>query len=759
MRRFVTAGFLALTVALFAGCSDQDKESPTEPSFTKDTSTECLDTEQQDLKSDIDAEIERLFDDRKSKRGAYEIVNNQVRKLCKEPIPQYHDALSMAWDFTYLVWRQMPDKLQGTEEDAANLTNMVFAFAADPSEPPLEIPDGAFLETGIVARFDPAEASPENPIIVSPESGEAALVVDDPAVFPLGTGMVTAVLSLEPGDDVVEPGGFIPGFQAYEQGYKMLLDTSPTPAGGGVIIALCVVLPAPPLVIGHLHDSSVQLLVPMDPDPESLGYIDCSGATATTGGVEFVAAPAWLQLAGRLVQPVAKLFEPKPLNAMLFAGRGLGGRTDRLSLDAGVEATINVGDTVRLSVGTDATWSSDNTGVATVGVTTGLVTGVGPGAATILAVFGTDSLTTVITVVNSTTTTVTSAPLALLGSNPQDSVSVSPAPPAGSEVELFDDRASGQQSVVVAFPDASGFVAIPANLTFEARSIHANFLGAVGFLPSSSDTVSQHVVQRFDDQASFEAFLGGSPVATQDFELDSVGTPITNLIPGQLDMTSPFETLEVWDCAGSNAAFGLDSTTRASGNGRYEMVFDTSSSNNSLAFDIAVQDPATGPALVDVNSSVGSLTLSVLNPGPSESTPVYLGVAATLDLQSVVVNEGPEVGGGPTNEEVCIDNIAIASSAIPVPVFNTLDVGISSGEGQITGGGGIVCSAPTDGGDHCSQAFVDWVTVSLIASPAPGHVFIGWTGDCTFTANPWECLVDMDTNQTVTAAFIIEPPV
>ncbi len=257
-RTLLLAGLVLFLGVLFAACAEKEPTGPEDASFKKQTPTECLDEDQQDLKEDIDLEIEELFAERKSKRGAHEIVNNMVRKLCKE---QYDDATNMAWDFFYLVWRQMPDKLTGGPEEAAALTQMVFTFASDPlGDPPLEIPDGAFEESGGVIRFDPTTATPENPIIAATTNGQAAVVIDNPNAFPPGTDMVTIALSRESDDVVTEPGEFITGFQAYPIGIQILSDAQPDPNGGGLLIALCVLDGAPAdVVIGHLHNGDVGL--------------------------------------------------------------------------------------------------------------------------------------------------------------------------------------------------------------------------------------------------------------------------------------------------------------------------------------------------------------------------------------------------------------------------------------------------------------------------------------------------------------------
>jgi hypothetical protein len=318
--------------------------------------------------------------------------------LCKN---QYEDAVNMAWDFLYFTNNKIPEKFTGDAQDAAELTSKVFRLARDPAavEDPLEIPGGAFLPTGGVVTFDPADATPEIPIVAATTNGEAAVVIDNPDAFPPGTGMVTIALSRELDDEVELPGEFIPGFQAYPEGYRILSSHEPSLTGGGVLIALCELLPSPETrVIGWLHEGNVELLVPTDPNPEALGYIDCTDAGPYAGIEGLAVGQGLIDFARRLAHPVMRLLEPKPLNAMYFKGRGLGGRTTSLSLGAPVDPIIDVGESVQLSVGTTATWTSDDIGVATVDVTTGLVTGVSPGTAVITAEFGEESWSAVIAV-------------------------------------------------------------------------------------------------------------------------------------------------------------------------------------------------------------------------------------------------------------------------------------------------------------------------------------------------------------------------
>ncbi len=68
MRRFVTAGALALFVALFTGCSDQENQTPTEPQLKK-VSNECAGLLSEEL-GYIHDDIDDVFMDRQAKRGA-----------------------------------------------------------------------------------------------------------------------------------------------------------------------------------------------------------------------------------------------------------------------------------------------------------------------------------------------------------------------------------------------------------------------------------------------------------------------------------------------------------------------------------------------------------------------------------------------------------------------------------------------------------------------------------------------------------------
>ena len=79
---------------------------------------------------------------------------------------------------------------------------------------------------------------------------------------------------------------------------------------------------------------------------------------------------------------------------------------------------------------------------------------------------------------------------------------------------------------------------------------------------------------------------------------------------------------------------------------------------------------------------------------------------------------------------------------------NVLAVAIN-GNGAVTGGSGAInCGG---GASICSANFAAGATVSLVATPALGGTFTGWTGACGGTATT--CTVSMTQSRNVTATF------
>lgn len=597
MRRVLAATVVG-TMLLFAACTDQPPTAPAETSgetlLGKRPPGNCLTADQQALTSEIRTEIEALFPGKKGPNPAIQQLNNIERKVCDG---DFADATDKAWGFLALVVSKMPDNFIGDAEESADLVSQVFALAGDPDAigGPFVIPPGAFEPTGGILTFDPTAATPESPIVVSTMNGEAAVVVDDPGIFPPGTGLVTIVLARAPGNDVTSPGGFIPGFQAYEEGYEIFSSAQPWSEGPGVLVALCVVPPAPSdVVIGHLHEGSVSLLVPTEPDPETLGYIDCSNVNATTVALNLQAAPGWLQLARGLARPVLKLLAPPPLNATVLAvGRGLGGRTQSLSLNAPVDPEIDVGETIQLSVGTDATWESDDEDVATVDGT-GLVTGEGAGTTTITAYFGGEE--------------VLSMDVTVLGVGGGHLIVYEADPTEDWEIYKYDLDSE-----------------IETRLTFSSL-----FDGDPTWSPdgsriafSSNRTESYHIYTMYTDGFGLSSALGvsgavspsWSPDGTQIAYVDGQGQPhVMDALTGANDVTittvsyaqsvdwSPDGTMLVTDPEGQIAVVNSDGTGVATyltdGDGTYDYAPAWSPDGTQIAFTREIPDVTSADVFV-----------------------------------------------------------------------------------------------------------------------------------------------------------------
>jgi hypothetical protein len=262
----------------------------------------------------------------------------------------------------------------------------------------------------------------------------------------------------------------------------------------------------------------------------------------------------------------------------------------------------------------------------------------------------------------STATSLTSAsPLGVVGAPLTLTATVSPVPraPEGPVVEFFD----GSTSLGTAPVNTSGVATLATStLSLAQHSLTAQFTGTTSHLASTSSAITQNMVQRFSTLASFTAALGTSTTATQDFS-DFANGPFSgpSLIPG-VDVAHSFESLEIRDA--EKFLFGLGVTVRQAGDGHYDFTFAEPLTARGMAFDLIAQNPATGPALVVVTAGGGSASLPVSNPN-SEDTPNFIGMIASVEIASVVVNEGPEIGGS-GNEEIGLDNFVVAQ----IPSFS-----------------------------------------------------------------------------------------
>jgi hypothetical protein len=91
-----------------------------------------------------------------------------------------------------------------------------------------------------------------------------------------------------------------------------------------------------------------------------------------------------------------------------------------------------------------------------------------------------------------------------------------------------------------------------------------------------------------------------------------------------------------------------------------------------------------------------------------------------------------------------------ADQATPLQSCQPVTISLAgTGTGSVTDGGAISC--PTS----CTGSYVQGSTATLTATPAPGSVFIGWSGDCQGSG---ACDVAVNAATAITATFTQIPP-
>ncbi len=254
-------------------------------------------------------------------------------------------ALEQYYELELLVSTQDLSKLNGGEVARQAFLDMAYSFATGGDfNPGFSIPPEALGPDGGLFVIQSPDEIPAEGLDLVAGSYEGALRIF-PGTFAAEDFPVTLVEYRLPDDydgsgDGYSFGDYVPLPELWWFEASALV----APAGPGVEVWLCLVedlVNDPNLydrsVIAHAKDDGgVELL-------DKLGFEDApDGLNCTQAGAYSMAigptAPGWLQLAGNVVGPVLKdIFGVKKLNAMYFAGKGLGGRTGSLSPFAPVD--------------------------------------------------------------------------------------------------------------------------------------------------------------------------------------------------------------------------------------------------------------------------------------------------------------------------------------------------------------------------------------------------------------------------------------
>jgi uncharacterized repeat protein (TIGR02543 family) len=171
-------------------------------------------------------------------------------------------------------------------------------------------------------------------------------------------------------------------------------------------------------------------------------------------------------------------------------------------------------------------------------------------------------------------------------------------------------------------------------------------------------------------------------------------------------------------------------------------------------------DRQVGAAWAPAGGSTAQLTVSVAGGGHVSGGSINcpsICVANVALNSAVTLNASPSDGyvftgwtGGCTGASpIC--TVTMTAAATVTATFtqaNVLSVAIG-GNGAVTGGSGAInCGG---GASICSANFAAGATVSLVATPAVGATFTGWTGACGGSATT--CTVSMTQSRSVTATF------
>jgi uncharacterized protein YjdB len=402
-------------------------------------------------------------------------------------------------------------------------------------------------------------------------------------------------------------------------------------------------------------------------------------------------------------------------------GTGTGGTLATIAVVPGAQSVSTLGQTTQFTaIGTTSTgateyltnvvtWSSSDAGVATIGAATGLATAVGPGTATITALF------------NSQSSTISGIATLTVSASASGEVTALTVTPTAESIS-----ASAQTAQLIAL-GTIGTTQLPQNYTDKvtwASSIPSvatvTSSGLVQGVSAGTTTITALYTNQDNSVASASATITVTSTAAPEPLLSLAIIPSGGITVGNLQDTGNFLAIGTF----STAPYVRDLTNSVTWLSSAPEVFPVITGNNGVANPGApagtvtaygagtatIIAEATDPATGSIQTATSTFTCPIPS-SPPQPGQCYQGSQTPSLLATVTVyNEGLNT----TNWEVT------GPSAT-----NTPDV-IHCGPGWALNGG--------TGGSVCVATYPVGTTVTLTA-PNTGANFGGWSSSCT-TINP-----------------------
>ncbi|MGW8283581.1 MAG: InlB B-repeat-containing protein, partial [Gemmatimonadota bacterium] len=288
-----------------------------------------------DLQDQLDAlneAAEAIFMSRPTLNGLLSNIDNTARKVCTED-PNYGAALEQYYELELLVNTQDLSKLNGGEAARQAFLDMAYSFATGGAyNPGFSIPPEALGEDGGLFVIPAPGDIPADGLDLVAGSYEGALRIF-PGTFAPEDFPVTIVEYRLPDDYTGGDGYSFGDYTASLVPEIWWFEASAQPIGDFEAWVCVVDDDTDPFLwyrtqIVHATDGGgVEVLERLTENSPLI--CGSAGPYQTAMGSS---APGWLQLANSVVRPVLReILGVKKLNAMYFAGKGLGGRTGSLS--------------------------------------------------------------------------------------------------------------------------------------------------------------------------------------------------------------------------------------------------------------------------------------------------------------------------------------------------------------------------------------------------------------------------------------------